>query len=100
MNRGHGELSAIQRARSAPADVHPSQLSVGSFSKSDGYEIKAYIPADALTGYAPDEYQEIGVFYSIHDPNLGNQIMARTMQSPFFEDPSLWCRAKLLPVQN
>ncbi len=97
---GHGELNPIQRARAAPAEVHPSQISVGAFFQSDGYEIRAFLKGETLTGYAPDEYQEIGVFFTINDPHLGNQVLARTLQSPYFEDPSLWCRARLIPVQN
>ena len=100
MQRGHGELNPIQRARSSPAEVHPSQISVASFFKPDGYEVKVFLPGEVLTGYAPDEFQEIGVFYTINDPVFGNQIMARTLQSPYFEDPSVWCRAKLIPMQN
>ena len=100
IQRGHGELNPIQRARAAPADVHPSQISVASFFQPDGYDIKAYLHGETLTGYAPDEYQDVGVFCTINEPNMGNQVMARTLQSPYFEDPSVWCRAKLIPTQN
>ncbi len=100
IQRGHGELNQIQRARAAPTDVHPSQISVGSFLEPDGIEIRAFLKGETLTGYAPDEHQEIGVFFTINDSLLGNQILARTLQSPYFEDPSLWCRAKLIPFQT
>jgi len=94
--RGHGELTPIQRARAAPADIHPKDISVSTFFKPDGYQIKTFLNGETLTGYAPEEFQEIGIFYSITDSEWGNQIMARTLQSPFFEDPSVWCRGKLL----
>ncbi|HUP77569.1 MAG TPA: hypothetical protein VM260_03340 [Pirellula sp.] len=93
--RGHGELNPIQRARAAPAAIHPNDIFVASVAIPDGYEIKAYLRSDTLTGYSPEEFQEIGVFYTINDSVFGNQIMARTLQSPYFEDPSVWCRAKL-----
>ncbi len=94
--RGHGELNPIQRARAAPAAIHPTDISVATFFLPDGYEIKAYLQADTLTGFSPEEFQEIGIFYTINDAVLGNQIMARTLQSPYFEDPSVWCRGNLL----
>ncbi len=95
--RGHGELNPIQRARSAPAAIHPRDISVAAFLHSESFEIKAFLKGATLTGYSPEEFQEIGVFYTINDAVFGNQIMARTLQSPYFEDPSVWCRCKLLP---
>ncbi len=98
--RGHGELAPIQRARAAPTEIHPTDISVGVFHHTDGYEIRAFLRADTLTGYSPTEFPDIGLFYTINDSLVGSQILARTLQSPFFEDPSLWCRAKLLPSQK
>ena len=98
--RGHGELTPIQRARAAPAEVHPKDISVATFLQPGGYEIKAFLPAETLTGYSPEEFQDVGVFYTINDLMYGNQIMARTLQSPYFEDPSVWCRGKLQQTSN
>jgi hypothetical protein len=98
--RGHGELAPIQRARAAPADIHPTDISVGAYFLSDGYEIRAFLRGDALTGYSPFEFPDVGIFYTINDTLVGSQIIARTLQSPFFEDPSVWCRAKLLQPQT
>ncbi len=98
IKRGHGELNAVQRARATPNDVHPSQLSVATSIQKAGYDVKAFIPTDALTGYSPEDYQEIGVFYSLYDPNMGHQLIARTLESKFFEDPTLWCHAKLISI--
>ena len=98
--RGHGELAPIQRARAAPIDIHPTNISVAAFYLPDGYEIRAFLRGDALTGYSPVEFPDVGVFYTINDTLVGSQIIARTFQSPFFEDPSVWCRAKLLQPQT
>jgi hypothetical protein len=98
--RGHGELVSIQRARASPTEVHPSQISVVSIYQPGGYDIKAYLPSATLTGFAPDEYQDFGIYYTLNDPVFGTQIMARTLQSPYFEDPSVWCRARLIPTQD
>ncbi len=98
--RGHGELNPIQRARAAPATVHPNDIAVATYFHALGYDIKAYLKGDTLTGFSPEEFQEIGIFYTINDSVLGNQIMARTLQSPYFEDPSVWCRGQLLQSQT
>jgi len=98
--RGHGELAPIQRARAAPADVHPTDIFVATSYKPDGYEIRAFLRGNSLTGYSPLEFPDIGIFYTINDTLVGTQIIARTLQSSFFEDPSVWCRAKLLQQQT
>jgi len=94
--RGHGELASIQRARAAPNEIHPKDISVGCLQGKNGLEIKAFLKGETLTGYEPREYQELGLFYVINDASVGSQCMARNRQSPFFEDPSQWCRGKLV----
>lgn len=94
--RGHGELVALQRARAVPADVHPKDIAVGALLRSFGYEMKIFLPKSAMTGFDPTEFQEVGVFYNFSDVKIGSQCMARTHQSPYFEDPSVWCRGQLI----
>jgi hypothetical protein len=48
-----------------------------------------------LTGFEPGEYQDIGIFYTVNDLFQGTQLMARTLQCPFYEDPGLWCQGSL-----
>ncbi|MEQ1826767.1 MAG: hypothetical protein ABL921_12510 [Pirellula sp.] len=95
LKRGHGELTPMQRARASPNPVHPNDLLIGTLRREFGYEIKVFIPTESLTGYEPREFQELGLFYVLRDDQLGRQCMARSVHSPFFEDPSLWCRGKL-----
>lgn len=94
--RGHGELASISRARSAPRDIHPKDIYVGSLHREFGYEIKAFLRSDTLTGFQPREFPELGFFYVLTDASLGSQCLARNRNVPFFEDPSLWCRATLI----
>lgn len=96
INRGHGELSPIQRARAAPNPIHPTDIPVATFLQTDGYTIRTFLRSDVLTGFEPQEYQDIGVFYSIDDSLAGSQLLARTRNCPYFEDPSVWCRGKLI----
>ena len=94
--RGHGELGAMQRARANPDEVHPKDISVGLLSRSFGYELKVFLPSFTLTGFDPREFQEIGLFYVLQSQTLGSQCMARSRNSPYFEDPSVWCRGKII----
>lgn len=94
--KGHGELGAMQRARANPEAVHPKDISVGLLARSFGYELKAFLRADTLTGFDPREFQEIGLFYVLQSQTLGSQCMARSKNSPYFEDPSVWCRGKII----
>lgn len=94
--KGHGELGIVQRSRATPGPIHPQDISVGLLARSFGYELKAFLRADTLTGFDPREYQEIGLFYVIQSQFLGSQCIARSKSSPYFEDPSVWCRCKVI----
>jgi hypothetical protein len=94
--RGHGELIELLRARGTPKPIHPKDIVVGILKRQFGYEIKAMLKGSVLTGYQPREYQEIGLFYVVKDESLGAQTMARLPNTPYFEDPSLWCRGQLI----
>jgi hypothetical protein len=94
--RGHGEQADLQRARAKPADIHPKDISVGILARDFGSEIKIYLKGDTLTGFQPREFQEIGVHYVLHGVGLGSQSMARSIDSSYYEDPSVWCSGKLI----
>jgi hypothetical protein len=99
--RGHCEQKELARAREAPNEVHPSELFVAARQGIKGSEYRAFLPAGALTGFEPREYQDLGIMYVIRDPLLGSQAMARSTTVPLYEDPSLWCRANVtLPTKE
>jgi hypothetical protein len=96
VQRGHGELNTLHRARVAPAAVHPKDLYAGTLAREFGNEFRAFIPAHAMTGFDPTEYQDLGIFLMATDPNYGQQTVARSIESTYGEDPSQWCRGKLI----
>jgi hypothetical protein len=55
-----------------------------------GYRLEAYLPATALHGFDPEQNPRLGVFYAVHDRELGEQTLAASGDFPYAEDPSLW----------
>ena len=83
-------LLAINRARESPREIHERQLVARSKRFSDGYELEAFFPAAALTGYDPAEHPKLGFTYAVFDRELGTQTFTVGTEFPFAEDPSLW----------
>jgi hypothetical protein len=55
-----------------------------------GYRLEAFLPAAVLTGFDPDQHPRLGVYYAIHDHELGDQYLGVNGDFPFTDDPSLW----------
>ena len=68
----------------------PSQVLFKVHSRKSGYILEAFLPTAVLTGYDPDEHRRLGVFYAVHDDELGEQLLNLRLEFPFWEDPSLW----------
>jgi hypothetical protein len=59
-------------------------------TNSNGYLLEAFLPGEVLHGYDPEEHPRLGFFYSIHDEELGEQVLGVGPEFPFWEDPTLW----------
>jgi hypothetical protein len=86
----------INRARENAYPVRPGVLRAQSAKRVNGYVLDCFVPADALTGFQPEESPHLGVFYAVADRELGVQTLAYSGEFPYQEDPSLWCTANLL----
>jgi len=64
--------------------------------RHDGYEISAWIPSEALTGYSPDEQPRVALYYAVIDREHGWQGLTLGPDYPVTDDPSLWSEASLL----
>ena len=64
-------------------------------SKS-GYRIEAFLPAAVLTGFDPDQYPKLGVYYAVRDFERGEQTPTVGPEFPFDNDPSLWATLELV----
>ncbi len=80
----------IDRAREHPKPIPRNALQVQSQSLSDGYRLQGLVPAEALTGYDPDQQPRLGFFYMVVDAEQGRQAFSLGPEFPIAEDPSLW----------
>jgi hypothetical protein len=90
-------MLAINRARESPREIHERQLVARSKRLASGYELEAFLPAEALTGYDPAEHPKLGFSYAVFDRELGKQNF--TIGPEFAtaaEDPSLWATLELV----
>jgi hypothetical protein len=61
-----------------------------------GYRVEAFLPAEALTGFDPDEHPVWGIWYAVRDAELGEQTLGVGSEFPFWDDPSLWASLELV----
>jgi hypothetical protein len=85
----------INRARENANPVRPGVLCVQSAKRADGYTLDCFVPSVALTGFDPENYARLGLFYAVVDRELGEQTLAYSSEAPFREDPSVWCTLEL-----
>ncbi|MBN1589352.1 MAG: hypothetical protein JW888_07550 [Pirellulales bacterium] len=85
----------IHRARALHGPIDESQLKVLSRKRADGYVLDAFVAADALTGFDPEEHSRLGFFYAVMDRELGEQTFGAGNPMPYPQDPSLWATLEL-----
>jgi hypothetical protein len=90
------EWQPINRAKEQPNPVKPGLLQARARQLPDGYILEALIPADALTGFDPDEHPRLGFTYAVIDRELGEQTFGVGSPMPYQEDPSLWATLELI----
>jgi hypothetical protein len=80
----------INRALEDAPFASAAKVMLKVHTKKSGYLLEAFLPADVLTGYDPDEHRRLGFFYAVRDDELGEQLLSMSPEFPFWEDPSLW----------
>lgn len=90
------EQLPIHRAKEVANRVAPGKLQVRCQPRVDGYLLNALVPAEALTGFDPEEHPRIGFTYAVRDHELGEQTFAAGGEFPYYEDPSLWGTLELV----
>ncbi len=85
----------IHRAQANARAIPPEQLELVASLGPKGYRLDAFIPADALTGFDPEEHPRLGFQYAVKDRELGAQTFAAGAPLPYDEDPSLWATLEL-----
>jgi hypothetical protein len=87
---------SINRAREQPRPIAPELLKVRSETRASGYVLDVLIPAEALTGFDPQEHPRLGFTYAVIDRELGEQTFGVGSPMPYQEDPSLWATLELI----
>lgn len=77
---------ALQDAPPAAAGEVPFRC----LPRAGGYRLEAFLPAAALHGFDPEQNPRLGVFYAVHDSELGDQTLSVGSEFPYAEDPTLW----------
>lgn len=86
----------IHRSREQPNPIRPGALQARCSFHKTGYRLDALVPAEALTGFDPDEHPRLGFNYALLDRELGEQTFGVGSPMPFHEDPSLWATLELV----
>ena len=90
LNEPTVQLVDIQRAKENPKPTRSDHLNIMSEKRVDGYLLQAFIAADAITGFDPEEHPRLGFSYAVADRELGWQSFSLDPSFPFTHDPSLW----------
>jgi hypothetical protein len=71
-------------------------IRVASELRDDGYGMKAWIPAESLTGYDPEAHPRLGFYGVVLDAERGAQRLTVGSEFPYESDPSLWQTLELV----
>jgi hypothetical protein len=83
---------ALEDAPLAPGGSVPVRIA----SRRNGYVLEAFLPAEALHGYDPEQHPRLGFYYAIRDDELGEQVLSVGSEFPFWDDPTLWSLLELV----
>jgi hypothetical protein len=89
-----GAAKVPRAAENAPA-VSDTLLRIAGKRTTRGYTLEAHIPADALSGFDPDEHRRIGIYTMLEDIELGQQFLTVGDDLNWNIDPSTWVTAVL-----
>lgn len=89
-------LVKLTRAIAHPNPAEDDDLHGWFSATEDKVQAKIFIGQAALTGFNPREFNEIGIYYFLIDPQYRRFSMARLSHAIPWDDPSLWSRARLI----
>jgi hypothetical protein len=86
----------INRALHDAPQCSPRSVPFRVHSRKTGYIIEAFLPAEALNGFDPEQNRRLGFYYVVRDSELGEQVLSVGADFPYWEDPSLWSILELV----
>ncbi len=88
--------SKINRAlQDAPA-VSAGSVPFRCQRLADGYRLTAFLPANVLNGFDPEQHPRLGIHYLVRDNELGEQSLSVGSDFPIADDPTLWSVLELV----
>lgn len=91
-----GQQRRIDRSRDETDLADSKKIQVRSKVKKSGYSLEAWLPAEILTGFDPEQSPQMSFFYHLHDGELGDQFLTVDQEFPFAHDPSVWSTIELI----
>jgi hypothetical protein len=88
--------SPIHRALQDAPNNLDSSVPFRAVRKASGYKVEAFLTAAVLYGFDPEQNLRLGIYYSVHDAELGDQVLSVGSDFPYSEDPSLWSVLELV----
>src|SRR5262249_53931193 len=88
--------SKINRAQQDAPLCDPAGVPFRAGAAKRGYMVEAFLPADVLNGFDPDEHPTFGFWYAVRDAELGEQTLGVGSDFPYSDDPSLWAALELI----
>lgn len=86
----------INRTKQMPNEIPNGAMKIASKVQRNCCSVLLYLSADALTGYDPSEFQDLGIAWSLIDRDFPQTTLTAGTPFPFTEDPSLWYSIHLL----
>jgi hypothetical protein len=80
----------IHRALHDAPNNLDSTIPFRAVRKSTGYKVEVFLTAAVLYGFDPEQNPRLGIYYAVHDTELGDQVLSVGSDFPYWEDPSLW----------
>lgn len=90
-----GGSAKMERAREEALVVASNKLVVASKVTKTGYSLEAFIPAEVLNGFDPEQHPRIGFYYMLEDCDHGQQYLTIGDELYWYVDPSTWATAVL-----
>ena len=88
-------VNKFKRAREDAPSIAVDRIAVASKVTKSGYSISAHVPAECLSGFAPEEHSRIGFYYILEDGDHGQQYLTVGDDLNWYVDPSTWATAVL-----
>lgn len=88
-------VGKIKRAKEDAPLVDATRIDIAAKVTKTGYSMEAFIPAQSLAGFDPEQHGRIGLYYIVEDTELGQQYPTVGDDLYWYIDPSTWPTAVL-----